>query len=181
MLRKQIIGIIVAIVALGAFIAFVIWGALIFGWLQNQTQEIVLAIVMAIIAGLVIEYIYRKFSPQSKILKTTQTHCAPNGESMAQLILPNNNNIIVDGAERVLGREDFVGVISTDKLLFIGKDHLKITRKEGCFYIQDLNTKNGTMVNGEKLHGSEKRKLEDGDEILMAQTLRIKYNEQNRI
>jgi len=167
----------VVVLLLGVVIALLVWGVGIFGSIQSITQEIILALIMAIIAGLAIEYVYKKFSPQSKILKTTQTHCDESGESMAQLILPNNNNIIVNGAERIIGREDFVGVISTDKLLYIGKDHIKITRKEGCFYIRDLNTKNGTMVNGEELQSSEKRQLLNGDEIVLAKTLRIKYNE----
>ncbi len=176
MSRKQLIGLIVVILVVGAF-AVVIWRLNgVFGWFQNQTQEIVIALIMAIIAGFLIEYIYKKLSPQSKILMTTQTHCDDNGESMAQLILPNNNNIIVNGAEKVIGREDFLGVVPSDKLYYIGKDHFKITRKDGCFYIQDLKTKNGTTVNGEDLQ-SEKYKLNDGDEILVAKSLHIKYHE----
>lgn len=81
------------------------------------------------------------------MLKSTQTHFADVGESMAQLNLPNNNNIVVDGAEKIIGREDFLGVVSSDKLYFIGKDHFKITHENGSFYIQDLKTKNGTTVN----------------------------------
>ena len=177
MSRKQLIGIIVIILVVGALVAL-IWSLnSVFGWLQNQTQEIILALIMAVVAGFLIEYIYRKLSPQSKILKTTQTHCDDTGESMAQLILPNNNNIIVNGAEKIIGREDFLGVVPSDKLYFIGKDHIKITRKDGCFYIKDLNTKNGTTLNGEKIQRSQKYKLNDGDEIVLAKSLRIKYNE----
>jgi hypothetical protein len=182
MSKKQILLIILLITVVSIIMAVLVWGvAGVYEWIKNQTQDIIFAIVMAIIAGLIIEYTYRKFAPQSKMLKTTQTHCDPNDDSFANLILPNNNNIIVNGAERTMGREDFVGIFATDKLLFIGKDHFKITREEGCFYIQDLNTKNGTMVNGEMLQGSEKRKLENGDEITIAQTMNIKYEEQRSI
>ena len=92
---------------------------------------------------------------------------------MAQLNLPNNNNIVVDGAEKKIGREDFLGVVSSDKLYFIGKDHFKITHENGSFYIQDLKTKNGTTVNDEELQGSKKHQLLDGDEIVVAKSLRI--------
>lgn len=78
------------------------------------------------------------------------THNPDNNVSFAKLILPNNNNIVVDGAERAVGREDFVGVISTDKLLYIGKDHIKIFKDGSDFFIQDLNTKNGTEVKRRK-------------------------------
>lgn len=177
MYRKQLFGIIAVVVAAGA-IAAIIWSLNgVYGWLQNETQEIIIAMIMAIVAGFFIETVYRKLSPQSKMLKTTQTHLVDHKESMAQLALPNNNNIIVDGAEKVIGREDFLGVVSSDKLYFIGKDHFKITRKKGYYYIQDLNTKNGTTVNGVELNNSKMHRLDDGDEIVIAKSLRIKYNE----
>lgn len=177
MSKKQVFGIIIILLIVGIFI-IILWSLNgVFGWLQNQTQEIVLALIMAIIAGLIIETVYKKLSPQSKMLKSTRTQFADVSESMAQLNLPNNNNIIVDGAEKVIGREDFLGVVSSDKLYFIGKDHFKITHENGSFYIQDLKTKNGTTVNGEQLQSSQKRQLINGDEIMVAKSLRIKYKE----
>ena len=126
---------------------------------------------------MVIEFLYRRYSPQSKILKTTVTHKPNNNVSFAQLILPNNNNIIVDGAERIIGREDFVGVISTDKLLFIGKDHFKVIKNPDGFYIQDMNTKNGTQLNGEDIGAKKSRYLlNSGDEILVGKTLKIEVH-----
>ena len=175
--KNQFFGIIIVLVAVGLVVAL-IWSLNgVFGWLQNETQELFIAMVMAIAAGLLIESVYKKLSPQSKMLKTTQTHMADQKESMAKLILPNNNNIIVNGAEKVIGREDFLGVVTSDKLYFIGKDHFKIVRKEKSFYIQDLNTKNGTTVNGIALEGDHEHRLDDGDEIMIAKSLRIKYNE----
>ncbi len=175
--RNQFFGIIIVLVAVGLVVAL-IWSLNgVYGWLQNETQELFIAMVMAIAAGLLIETIYKKLSPQSKMLKTTQTHMVDKKESMAQLILPNNNNIIVNGAEKVIGREDFLGVITSDKLYFIGKDHFKITRKDRSYYIQDLNTKNGTTVNGTALKGNKMQRLDDGDEIIIAKSLHIKYNE----
>jgi len=179
MSRKQLIGLIVMILVVVAFAA-VIWRLNnVFGLLQNQTQEIVIALVMAIIAGFFIEFIYRKLSPQSKILKTTQTQCSDTSETVAKLILTNNNVIIVKD-DKILGREDFLGVIPSDKLYFIGRDHFKITKKDCCylccFFLQDLKTKNGTTLNGEELKGSKKYRLNDGDEIVVAKSLHIKYN-----
>jgi pSer/pThr/pTyr-binding forkhead associated (FHA) protein len=177
MTRKQFFGIIVVILILGVIIS-IVWSLNgIYGWLQSTTQEIVIALIMAILAGLIIEYVYKRLSPQSKMLKTTQTRLKDTNQSLAQLVLPNNNNIVVNGAEKIIGREDFLGVVTSDKLYFIGKDHFKITKKDNSFYIQDLNTKNGTMVNGIKLTGGKSHRLDDGDEIMIAQSLRIKYNE----
>ncbi|MDD1775107.1 MAG: FHA domain-containing protein [Methanobacterium sp.] len=175
--RTQLFGVIIVLAAVVIIVA-IIWSLNgVYGWLQNETQEIVLALVMAIIAGVLIESVYKKLSPQSKMLKTTQTRLSDHNESLAKLILPNNNNIIVNGAEKVIGREDFLGVVTSDKLYFIGKDHFKIVRKDKSYYIQDLNTKNGTSVNGIPLESKDVQRLNDGDEIMVAKSLRIKYNE----
>ena len=180
MTLTKILAIILSITALAIVIALVFFGFnTVFIWLQQMSIDLILAIVMAAIAGFIIDQIYKKYSPQSKILKTTVTHSPDNNVSYAKLILPNNNNIIVDGAEKTIGREDFVGVISTDKLLYIGKDHLKIIKDGDNFYIQDLNTKNGTEINSEKLIGNEKKLLNSGDEIMVGKTLNITYKEKN--
>jgi hypothetical protein len=174
----KILTIILLITGLGIIVAVLVFGiSSVVEWLQKMSVDLLLAIIMAAIAGFVIDLLYKRYSPQSKILKTTVTHNKKNNLSFAQLILPNNNNIVVDGAERVIGREDFVGVISTDKLLFIGKDHFKIFKEFDGYYVQDLNTKNGTQVNGKELEGSEKKMLKSEDEILVGKTLKIKYIE----
>ncbi len=107
----------------------------------------------------------------------TQTHIAEHVESFAKLVLPNNSTIVVKEPEKTIGREDFLGVITSDKLNFIGKDHLKITKKDNYSYIQDLNTKNGTTVNGIKLEGNQIQRLNDGDEIVLAKSMQIIYKE----
>ena len=180
---KQLTALILIIVLIAVIfiLAFVYGYNNVFDYLKNQYADIIIAVILAIIVGLIIEYIYRRFSPKSKILNTTMTH-GPNSDGLyAKLILPNNNNIVITGAERTMGREDFLGVIPTDKLLFIGKNHFKITNMGTSFYIEDLNTKNGTFVNQEKLSPFKKRELHEGDEIIIANTLHIKYVEKNHL
>lgn len=175
MSRKQFFGILIVIIAVG-LVATLIWSLNdVYRWLGNETQEMVIALVLAIVAGVLIETVYKKLQPQPKMLKTTQTRIVDHDDSSAKLILPNNSNIIVKDPEKIIGREDFLGVVTSDKLYFIGKDHLKITRKNNSFYIQDLKTKNGTTVNGIQLEGDQTRLLYDGDEIIVAKSLNIKY------
>ena len=40
---------------------------------------------------------------------------------------------------------------------------------DGVYYIEDLNSRNGTWVNGQLLHYMEKQPLKDGDMILFAE------------
>lgn len=180
MTLTKILAIIFGIVVIGIVISLFVFGfSNVSEWFQKMSVDLIIAVIMAAIAGLLIDLLYKKYSPQSKILKTTVTHSSKNNLSYAQLILPNNNNIVVDGTEKTVGREDFVGVISTDKLLFIGKNHFKLYKEADGFYIQDLKTKNGTQLNGEELIGSEKKLLNSGDDILIGKTLNVRYQEKN--
>lgn len=52
----------------------------------------------------------------------------------------------------------------------ISKVHAQIINKSGKFYIEDLNSTNGTYVNGEQLRIGESRLLSFGDRILLADT-----------
>ncbi|MBK6586656.1 MAG: FHA domain-containing protein [Coprothermobacter sp.] len=131
--------------------------------------------LMAIIAGIAIRNFYVIFSQKSKITKTTRVN-KPK-KSFANLFLPKDQHIIIEDYEKTFGREDFLGVLLPDDLVFIGKEHFKITRMDDGFYIEDLDTKNGTTINGNEIKGSGKIKLENRDEILVAKTLPIKYLE----
>lgn len=48
--------------------------------------------------------------------------------------------------------------------------HARITMEEGNYYVEDLNSTNGTYKNGLRLHPYERRKLEIGDELKFAKT-----------
>ena len=129
-------------------------------WFSSQYLKIIYAAVLAIISGFIIEGIYRKYSHKSKFSKNTKL-LKPK-EILGKLTLPNREQIAITQYQRIFGREDFVGVIISEKLLFIGKEHFKLTQKNDGFYIEDLNTKNGTQVNGEEIKGKDKVRLKDG-------------------
>jgi len=94
---------------------------------------------------------------------------------LAKLVLPNNREIEIREEERIFGREDFRGVVSDDELQFISRNHFKIMRVNDEIYIEDLGSKNGTMLNREEIKGLGRRKLKDGDEILVAKVLKMTF------
>ncbi len=144
-----------------------------------QWLDIVYAGIMAIFVGLIIEYIYRKYSAKSKMAMTTITPPQNSQVSFAKLVLKDKHEFLIQEYERIFGREDFLGVLVVDDLMFIGKKHFKITRMEDGFYIEDLGTKNGTMLNGEEIKDKGKVKLQNEDEILVAKVLSIKYYQES--
>ena len=50
----------------------------------------------------------------------------------------------------------------------ISRIHLKLERRENGIWITDLNSTNGTALNGEPLKPNEERRLRDGDRIWLA-------------
>jgi predicted component of type VI protein secretion system len=51
----------------------------------------------------------------------------------------------------------------------VSRLHAKIRRKDGEYFLTDLNSKNGTSVNGKMLKGDEAYQLQDEDEVDFAQ------------
>ena len=51
----------------------------------------------------------------------------------------------------------------------VSRIHAKIRRRDGEYYLTDLNSRNGTSVNGQILKNGEDRLLEDEDEVDFAQ------------
>jgi len=73
----------------------------------------------------------------------------------------------------VLGRGEDCDVILDERQ--VSREHIRITndREHNRFFIEDLDSKNGTWVNGQQLKG--RRELMDGDEIQLALVVRIQF------
>lgn len=73
--------------------------------------------------------------------------------------------------EVIVGRDESCDVPLPERQ--ISRQHIRIYRQNDRFYVQDLDSKNGTWVNGQPLKGSTE--LHDGDEIQLALTTRIRF------
>jgi len=145
-------------------------------WLSERWIDIFYAIIFAIAAGILIHYIYIKIKPEQKILGKTIPF--KPGKVLAKLVLPNNIPIKITDGEKILGREDFMSVYPIDDLMVIGKKHFKIIKTSNGTFIEDLKSQNGTKLNGEVITGSERKILTDGDEIIIADMLKLEYKEE---
>jgi DNA-binding winged helix-turn-helix (wHTH) protein len=74
-------------------------------------------------------------------------------------------------ASVILGRDDEADVMLPDRQ--ISRQHIRIYREGDQYYISDLESKNGTWVNGQRLEGT--RELSDGDEIHVALAIRLQF------
>jgi len=78
-----------------------------------------------------------------------------------------SENLVFYKGSQVLGKLKSQVDISLN-LSEISRIHAKIDRKEDGWYLTDLNSRNGTFVNGERLEGEECRKIKALDTIHFA-------------
>src|SRR5258706_16397722 len=79
----------------------------------------------------------------------------------------------VQGDAMVLGRGSECDLVLPERQ--VSRQHIKIKFLEGAYYLEDLESKNGTWVNGQKLTGEIL--LKDGDEINIAMVVKFMFAE----
>lgn len=83
-----------------------------------------------------------------------------------------SQNWVIDQDEMILGRDESSDIVIPVRQ--ISRQHASFQRiRDNEYLIEDLDSKNGTWVNGNRLEGS--RKLSDGDEIHIALKVRMRF------
>jgi pSer/pThr/pTyr-binding forkhead associated (FHA) protein len=54
---------------------------------------------------------------------------------------------------------------------YVSRKHLELYKKGGKYFIRDLNSSNGTFVNGKKIGSKVERRIKEGDTIVIGMTL----------
>ena len=94
----------------------------------------------------------------------TEVHCK---QTEGRLVYRGENectDLVIDKVEFFIGRnsDEVDGSIKTEG---ISRIHARIIQKEGAYYIEDLNSTNGTYLNGEFLEYHRSAKLERNDKV----------------
>ena len=71
----------------------------------------------------------------------------------------------------VIGRQEDCDIVLDDRQ--VSRQHARIVRDREGYLISDLNSKNGTFVNGEPV--TKDRRLHDGDEVQIALRFRLSF------
>ncbi|NDJ62674.1 MAG: FHA domain-containing protein [Chloroflexi bacterium] len=74
--------------------------------------------------------------------------------------------------EVIVGRGEECDIVLPERQ--VSRQHIRIFREEDAYFVQDLDSKNGTWVNGHKLEG-DPRQLYDGDDIHLALAIRVQF------
>lgn len=79
---------------------------------------------------------------------------------------------IVEEDELVIGRGGECGLVLPERQ--VSREHVRIYRAGDTYYLEDLDSKNGTWVNGRQIKG-EPVALRDGDEINIALAVKLTF------
>ncbi|GEM_PF-1167697 len=102
------------------------------------------------------------------------------GTILYRLVLPNGTEIPVTETVKIFGRETFEKWgVHPDVLAYITREerggHFKIYIRGNRWYIEDLNSTNGTLLNGREIKGKGPQELKDGDVISPGGVLNITF------
>jgi len=87
---------------------------------------------------------------------------------LAQDSLSNEEEIIIQETPFIIGSyESKCNYVLCNKL--ISRMHIRITKeKSGEYFVEDLNSTNGTSINGDKIEPNQKVQIKDGDMLKIA-------------
>jgi DNA-binding winged helix-turn-helix (wHTH) protein len=113
-----------------------------------------------------------------------QTQCSPNVQlEFIEGPLKGYNHNLVGCKSLIIGRnkivsKDFDTLVIDDN--FVSRRHLQLTvSTEGLFFfVEDLNSANGTLLNGERLRPNEKQRLSVGDQLVVGTSV-LRYNDRD--
>jgi hypothetical protein len=91
-----------------------------------------------------------------------------------QVTLPQRDSLVIGRGTQPDGREQPDVDLSRFAAVQLGvsRSHMRLVRRDNLIYISDLDSRNGTWLNGKRLVGKGERVVRDGDEVQLGK-LRI--------
>jgi len=109
-------------------------------------------------------------APQAGTLTKTMV-----GTPLARLVFPDGKFINVMQTAEEFGRSNFEGYVSPNALNYISKRHFRIQLLGNRWYIEDLGSTNGTLVDGQQIKGKGPVELRPGAEIQPAGVVSLRF------
>lgn len=110
-----------------------------------------------------------------KIRDLFKAKAAPLETETIMLSYENNHalifdekKLVIDKRRTTIGRSQELTDFSLPEVLSMGRVHAEIIREKNSVYIVDLNSKNGTFVNGIRIDSQNKKELHKGDIVKFA-------------
>jgi hypothetical protein len=82
------------------------------------------------------------------------------GDNAQEKIFIDKSNFVIG---RIKSQSDYISLNSA-----VGKLHAEIINKDGIYYMKDLNSRNGTFINGERIVSNVEHPIQNNDRIAFA-------------
>lgn len=100
------------------------------------------------------------------------------GTPLAFLELPNGQSLPIASVSREFGRDDFINIMGKDMAQYISSRHFRIYFSAGQWYVEDLNSTNGTLVDGQQIKGKGPVPIKPGSVISPAGVIKLTFRPQ---
>ncbi len=141
-----------------------------------------LVLIAIVIVGL---YMYRRYARRKRIQDTALLPveeepenafaALPSATASAKIALPNGVELRLIGNSRVIGRGDLARALDLDELGLISRRHFEVKSEGEQFYIEDLDSANGTRLNGVDISGKGLVSLSTDDVIEPAGAIHLTF------
>ena len=106
--------------------------------------------------------------PPDAAIKTEVLADFSDSDDMACLVPEDGGQrIVIEYVPFIIGKSADMADACLERKT-VSRLHARIDRKEGVFILTDLNSTNGTTVEGYKLEANETVSLKDGDRVMLA-------------
>jgi hypothetical protein len=113
-------------------------------------------------------------APSSALPATSSPVTTPVEAGLpAKFVSPGGTTMPVTG--KPLGRRDFQALMPPDKAGLISRQHILVTYENNQYSIEDLNSTNGTKLNGSEIGGTGKHTIESGDTVELAGVFNLTF------
>lgn len=149
---------------------------------------LVAAVIIAVVVGAALAFIvFRGHAPTAPTapapqpLPEEETLVTERGTvpliALAKLEGPGGRELVITDVERVFGRSDFEGFLPWNAAQTISRRHFRIFYRGGRWYVEDLGSTNGTLLNGQEIRGRGSFPLNEGDVISPAGVINLVFRE----
>lgn len=94
---------------------------------------------------------------------------------LATLELSDGRILPITSPRQIFGRSDFEKYLSPELLKYVSRRHFMIYLEPGGFFIEDLGSANGTIVNGSDIRGKGKVPLKPNDVVEVGGVIKLKF------
>ena len=146
---------------------------------------LITAVVIAVVVSAALAFIVFRgrgpAAPAPQPLLEEETLVTEKGTvpliALAKLEAPGGRELVITDVERVFGRSDFEGFLPWNAAQTISRRHFRIFYRGGRWYVEDLGSTNGTLLNGQEIRGRGSFPLDEGDVISPAGVINLVFRE----